>query len=99
MTTERAGLIGAERQTCPCCGQVEHSGEEPFSCCFVHYKTEALTRRTFIVCFECGHVWTRWSLGAAYRRITKEMGDGLLSRWWRSRWWRVGFCQECIHDF
>jgi hypothetical protein len=55
-------------QTCPCCGQVQHSGDEPFSCCFVHFKTERLTRRTFIVCGECGHVWTKRALRRSLRR-------------------------------
>lgn len=68
-------------------------------CCWSCHKVEKVTPFTYRVCFECGHAWTRWGLSAAYRRITKEMGHGLLWRWWRSRWWRISFCQECIHDW
>lgn len=51
-------------------------GFDPSQACWSHHQNEPRTRRTFITCFECGHVYTRWSLWRAWTRTGKE-----LARW------------------
>lgn len=51
-------------------------GFDPEQACWSHFRNEPRTRRTFIVCFECGHVYTRWSLWKAWVRTGRR-----LRRW------------------
>lgn len=60
----------------------------------------------YIGCPECGHLYrTAGELRRAYRRQVLSMPRYDVPRW-RIRWAaltvrasRIGFCQECIHDF
>lgn len=72
-------------------------------------QVAAVTYRT---CFECGTVWTRRSLVRAFRREVRAhwtnpsfgpvpLRDHALA-WWSAltaRAGRIGFCQECLHDW
>lgn len=67
----------------------------------------------YIVCFECGHCYTRRSLRRAYwkqsrfRSLYEEERIPIRSivryQFHRAYWWirpsRIFFCQECIHNF
>lgn len=72
-------------------------GFDESQACWSHHRNESITRRTFQVCFECGHVWTRWALWRSYIKAAGECGVGL--RRWIKRPSRIYFCQVCIHDF
>lgn len=71
------------------------------SMCWSCYQAEPIPRNVFIICCECGHVWTKRSLQRAWRK----MGRQLDRRWWRHprnhlrRAKNIFFCPECIHDF
>lgn len=56
----------------------EGYGREGYSDCWIHHRSEKRRRRTYRVCFECGHVYTRFSLWRAWVRTGREM------RHWRT---------------
>lgn len=73
---------------------------EGFVACHVHHQLHRIPKRLYLVCFECGHPWTKRSLRRAYRKIMWEM-DGVRG-WARGLFRRardVYSCPECIHDF
>lgn len=83
-------------------GYSEGPGTSP---CWIHYRNEPVTRRTYIVCFECGHSWTRRKLRQEWRRgylSVRLEGESRLSSW-RSvllkRAKDIFFCPGCLHDF
>lgn len=71
------------------------------SYCWCHYEPERVTRWTYIVCFECGHVWSWLALKVAYVRMSWRMDSSLRYRMKAisKPVSRIRFCQECIHDF
>jgi DNA-directed RNA polymerase subunit RPC12/RpoP len=90
----------------------EGYGAEGFTDCWSCYRSEPITDDTYIVCFECGHAWTKRALVRTYRRellrsdgkrwFSNEWGSGRLRVWWRALTVRaetIFFCQKCVHDF
>ena len=45
----------------------------PISLCWVHYRAEMIPHDVFIICYECGHVWTRQALEDAFVAILVEI--------------------------
>lgn len=82
---------------CPAhpCPWPNHHHELDWSDCWSHHRSEHIGRRTFKVCFECGHVWTRLALWWAWVRAY----GGWHPRRMFKRPSKIFFCQECIHDF
>jgi hypothetical protein len=58
---------------CPAypCPWENHQHGLDWSDCWVHHRSEKITKRTYIVCFECGHVYTRFGLWRAWVRSGK----------------------------
>lgn len=46
-----------------------------FSWCWCHHVYEPVPKRVFVVCYECGHVWTKRTLKRAYRRAVIKKPD------------------------
>lgn len=80
----------------------ELSERSDLSLCWCHHVAEPIVSNTYIICFECGHVWTKRALRKAWRKGYREMCGGwraaLQANYWR-RAEKIFFCQVCIHDF
>lgn len=77
------------KELCACGGKVaECGGHESF--CWSCNKHEKQTDATFLVCYECNHVYqTAKDLEDAYMEAT---GRHVPAH-------KIFFCQLCIHDF
>lgn len=66
------------------------------SFCWCHHTVEHIGPRTYRVCFECGHVWTRWALWRAFQREMWKLFRSDIpadpfqpTPRWRAVWWTV----------
>jgi hypothetical protein len=65
----------------PCeCGQIVPEGERH---CWFHHVAEH-SKSAYIMCFECGHVWTKRALRKAYRRGVTHRSQWEQRPWFRS---------------
>lgn len=75
-------------------------GDPVLSLCWGCDKIESIRPNTFIICFECGHVYTKRSLVKAWRQefsIKERLRHPIWVYGKRAR--DIYFCQVCIHDF
>ena len=53
--------------------------------CWIHHTDEVIPRNVYRICFECGHVWTRFKLWRTYNRESWRLSG--KPRWpSRVRW-------------
>lgn len=65
--------------------------------CWVHDVIEPRSKKSYLVCFECGHVYgTTTALESAYIRNAPDRADALIAN---KRAADIGFCPFCLHDF
>jgi hypothetical protein len=80
--------------------------------CWIHHCNEPVTRSSYVVCFECGHVWTARALRKAVRQYRRQvwLSDPFRADWfgarvvqWMKASWvqarKVWSCPVCAHDF
>jgi hypothetical protein len=68
-----------------------------YSRCFYHGPEPVNTPDVFVICHECGHVWTTDALVAAHNDLIAERGGD--TRVHRRRPDHVPLCPLCAHDF
>jgi hypothetical protein len=75
---------------------VANQGSIVESYCYCHNTNEVCAEKhVYIVCFECGHIWTKRTLLKAYHRQSKLSDTvidptglfGPVSRWSQVRYW------------
>lgn len=80
-------------QPCECGMNIENLPANT-SHCFIHHVNEPAPPESFIVCFECGHVYrTPQHLLEVFNREKPEECPPETDAD------KIFFCPECIHDF
>lgn len=76
------------------------STDKTVSLCWGCEVVESIPSNVYIICFECGHVWTRHSLRKA-RLQYYSIKERILHPLWTilKPTKRIYFCPVCIHDF